>query len=96
MRNTEYESLTDLGKRFGVSSHVIGRWLAALGLRVVGKNDPTVKAIQLGLTAKAPTNRGDGCYTYTVWHVAKTVALLEAAGHKQIHQLDQQPSSLSR
>lgn len=82
-----YESQTDLGKRYGVTSHVIGRWLAKeLGLRVVG-GDPTAKAHELGLAMAIPTGRGDGEHTYWVWSVEETTRLLEEVGHKQISQL---------
>jgi hypothetical protein len=79
----EYESQTELALRYGVTSHVIGRWLAELGLRVIGA-DPTQKAHDLGLVLQRPSDRGDGKHPCWVWHVVKTTKLLNDAGHKEI------------
>ena len=35
MSEHEYESMRDLGKRYGISSHKIGKLLVAFGLRTV-------------------------------------------------------------
>jgi len=83
MFDHEYANLTALGRKFGVSSHVVGRWLDELGLRKVGKA-PSRRAFDLGLPKKAPTNRGDG--HYFIWHLEKTVKLLEEAGHRRIQE----------
>jgi len=82
MNDHEYLSLTDLGKRFGVTSRVCGQWLADLGLRVVG-GSPTDEAFAMGLVRKIPTNRGTGGYYY-IWHSRKTMALLDKAGHERL------------
>jgi hypothetical protein len=79
----EYESQTELALRYGVTSHVIGRWLAEAGLRVVG-GDPTDKAHELGLVKERPTGRGEPGHTYWVWHVAKTTKILNDSGHQEI------------
>ena len=81
MIDNEYSTQTELGRLFGVTSHVIGKWLAALGLRVVGGN-PTAKA--QGLVKTAPTGRGEGDHLFFLWHTAKTVKALEDAGHRQV------------
>lgn len=85
MLNSEYESLTDLAKRYDTTSHQLGRWLAALGLRVVG-GKPTQKAWELGLVKAAPTNRGEGDHLFYLWHVEKTMALLAGHHHAQADQ----------
>ena len=93
MLNPEYESLTDLGKRYGATSHKIGKWLAMLGLRVVG-GKPMPKAWELGLVKTAPTNRGEGNHQFYLWHITKTIKLLAAAGHHPVGENDdhgQQP-----
>lgn len=78
----EWANQTGLGLYFGVSSHVIGRWLAELKLRVVHGN-PTMLARSLGLVTKAA--RGQGRHgTYYVWHRQRTILLLEQAGHKPV------------
>ncbi len=79
----EYESLTDLGKRFGVSCRRMGVWLEELGLRTVG-GDPTPKAHELGLVTTVPTGRGVGNHQFYIWHTSKVINLLAAAKHQQI------------
>ncbi len=90
MIDPEYNKLTDLGRQFGVSSHVIGRWLAELGLRVVAGN-PTPRAWALELVRSVPTGRGDGDHPYYIWHVARTVKLLEDAGHHHTENSEMKP-----
>lgn len=85
MNAHEFESLSDLGDRYGVTSHVMGRWLAALDVRTVGAG-PTSRAFELGLVKEVPHGRGDGCFW--VWHVTKVTALLTQAGHALIKGLD--------
>ena len=74
----EYVSQSILGREFGVSSHIIGRWLTALGLRVDGI--PTAIAIAEGYAMVTPipwiTYR-----SYWVWHKQRTITALLAAGH---------------
>jgi hypothetical protein len=83
MNDQEFESMKDLGKRYGATSHEIGQWLAALGLRIVG-GDPTVEAFEKGLVKRVFTQRGNYDHPYFIWHVAKTLKLLQAAGHRQV------------
>jgi hypothetical protein len=83
MIDPEYASLTDLGRRFGATSRECGGWLAGLGLRIIG-GDPTEKAHDLGITKQVPISPGDNYHQYYIWHVAKTVRLLEGAGHKPL------------
>lgn len=90
MIDTEFGTLTELGKKLGVSSHVIGRWIGALGLRIVG-GDPTAKARELGLVKTAPTGRGEGTHLFYLWHLHKTMRLLEDAGHRPTQLPEQQP-----
>jgi hypothetical protein len=87
----EYETLTELGKRYGVSCKKMGVWLEELGLRRVGKT-PNSKSFDLGLVKATYTGRGgeDG-YFYT-WHAAKVIKLLEAAAHQQIGKRTDQPN----
>lgn len=76
----DYVSLTELGILFGRTSHRVGRWLEALGLWVQC-GDPTQKAREAGLI-----NRREyltGCeYPLNTWHRERTVAVLEASGHR--------------
>lgn len=70
----EYASLTQLGKLYGVSSHVVGRWLKGLGLRNEdGK--PSCQAFAECYVAQRPS-RQPGTYFWT-WHREKTTALLD-------------------
>jgi hypothetical protein len=93
--DTEFASLTKIGKMFGVSSQKVGCWLADLGHRVIG-GDPTEKARSLGFTKKVPTGRGDGDRQFYIWHISKTVKLLEGTGHQQTGVPYQQPVVISR
>ena len=76
MSEHEYESMRDLGKRYGISSHKIGKLLVALGLRTVAGR-PSARAFELGLVKTASTGRGDENGYFYVWHVAKTTKLLD-------------------
>lgn len=80
LRTYEHLTLTQLGKVFGVSSQKAGKWLVDIGLRTQDKK-PSYKAFQGDYCVTSPTGRGGG-YFY-VWHRQKTVAALEAAGHRQ-------------
>jgi hypothetical protein len=71
--------MTEIGQLFGVSSHVVGRWLVGIGLRTPEKF-PSTKAFKGGYTNKAPNGRGSGWYY--VWDRDKTVQALEEAGHR--------------
>ena len=88
MIDTEFASLTELGRRFGVSSRECGGWLADLGLRVVG-GDPTEKAHSGGLTKSVPTGHGER--VYWIWSLQKSVAPLKQAGRKEV-QPEEQPA----
>jgi hypothetical protein len=91
MIDAEYVSLTDLGRRFGATSRECGGWLAGLGLRIIG-GDPTEEAHRLGLPKLVPTGRGDNDRQFFIWHLQKTVGILEAAGHKQVQPLGKPPA----
>lgn len=74
-------SQTDLGKLFGATSHEVGKWLVACGLRTRDKK-PSQQAFDEGFVKTAGTGRGVvGSYFY-VWNEQKTVAALRSAGHR--------------
>lgn len=74
----EYLTQTQLGKLFDCSSHDIGRWLVAIGLRDQ-KGKPSTEAFA-GVFCKQLPSRNDGyCWG---WHAKKTTQALEKAGHK--------------
>ncbi len=75
MSEHEFESMRDLGKRYGVSSHRVGRLLTTEGLRT-GNGRPSSKAFDLGMVKTASTGRGDDNGYFYVWHVGKTTELL--------------------
>lgn len=77
----EFMSLTQIGEIFGVSSHVAGRWLTAIGLRYESKQGkrPSGDAHAGGYVKDVPS-KGQG-YMWA-WHAEKTVKALEKAGHK--------------
>ena len=70
----EYLSLTELGRLYGVSSHVVGRWLKGLGLRTeCGR--PSREAFAQGYVTQRPS-RHPGTY-FWIWHAAKTTGILD-------------------
>ena len=79
----EFDSMTDLGTIFGVTSHKLGKWLVAIGLRTSDKK-PSQKAFDEGFVTSAPTGRGAG-YFY-LWHRERTIQAVEAAGHFRVDQ----------
>jgi len=81
---TEYKHMNQrqLGVLFGGSSHDVGRWLKEIGLRT-DEGKPTQQAFNGGYVDTAPTGRGNGGYYY-VWNAERTVAALEAAGHRRV------------
>jgi hypothetical protein len=82
MDEHEYESMRELGIRYNVTSHKMGKWLTALGLRTAGR--PSSKAFELGLVKTASTGRGDEDGYFYVWSVLKTMKVLDAAGYQQV------------
>ena len=73
-----YVNQTRLGEFFGGTSHDVGRWLDAIGLRSGGY--PTRMAFAGGYVSSAGLQ-----YGYR-WHRDKTIAALEQAGHKRVPQ----------
>ncbi len=76
----EYISLRQLGQLFGDTSHTVGKWLKALGLRDA-EGLPTRNAHE-GRFCKMKS-AGDKC-TLWVWHSEKTVAVLKKNGHPML------------
>jgi hypothetical protein len=77
---SEYKSLTELGRVYGVSSHQVGRWLKELNLRT-HDGKPSHTAFDFGLVNTRPS-RGFNTYFY-VWHEEKMLDILDAAGHER-------------
>lgn len=73
----QYMTQTQLGKLYGVSSHKIGQWLVAAGLRSQDKR-PSVEAHDGGFCTTGPS--GTNGYHW-VWHSEKTVRALQNKGH---------------
>jgi hypothetical protein len=84
----EFSTMRQLGRLFGVSSHEMGRWLVAIGLRSMDKR-PSYDAFDRKFVEQAPTGRGTGYFW--VWHTEKTVAALERAGYRRIGQEEKKP-----
>jgi hypothetical protein len=74
----QHLSLTELGHLYGVSSHIMGRWLKDMGLRTAD-NQPSDRAIRDGYVSKRPSTQ-PGSY-FWVWHSKKTIEALTKAGH---------------
>jgi hypothetical protein len=78
--NDEFLSLTELGRLYGVSSHIMGRWLVALGLRT-GDKKPSTAAFQGGYVTQRASTR-PGTY-FWVWHAQRTMRMLGEAGYRK-------------
>jgi hypothetical protein len=76
-------SQCQLGTLFGVSSHVVGKWLIEVGLRTNDKR-PTWDAHHEGYCESASS--GSTGYHW-VWHSEKTVERFIQAGHRLISEL---------
>ncbi len=70
----EYLSLTELGRLYGVSSHVVGRWLKGLGLRTQDGR-PSPEAFAQSYVTQRPS-RQPGTY-FWIWHADKTTGILD-------------------
>lgn len=70
----DFLSLTELGEIYGVSSHVVGKWLKQLGLRTES-GKPSDQANNERYIAQRPSTQ-PGTFFY-VWHESKTTALLD-------------------
>jgi hypothetical protein len=77
--NDEFLSMTELGKLYGVSSHKMGKWLVALGLRDNNKK-PSRSAFENAFVQQRDSTQ-PGTY-FWVWNKGKTMLALEKAGHK--------------
>jgi len=76
-----YVNQATLGRLFRVTSHIVGRALKEIGLRLPD-GDPSPRAFELGLVKKEPIP-GQKSLDYWVWQLEKTIPLLESAGLKQ-------------
>lgn len=74
----DYLTQTQLGKLFDCSSHEIGKWLVAIGLRT-DKAKPSAEAFAGGFCKQLPSRNDGYCWG---WHAEKTTQALEKAGHK--------------
>ena len=74
----EYLSQKELGKLFGVSSHVVGRWLIACDLRN-DKGYPTNECQGNGM-AKNGNPGFQGIHWH--WNAQRTTKIFREAGHK--------------
>jgi hypothetical protein len=80
MYKFEYMTMRQIGQLFGVSSHVVGKWLVASGLRTPA-NRPSSAAFDGDYVAQGPGRNGG--YNWC-WASAKTVEALEKATHRRI------------
>lgn len=79
---------TQLGQLFGVTAHVVGRWLKELGLRMPdGRPTPQVVA-----SGEAQQCSPAGMSTFWVWEKRRIVDRFETAGHRRVQTADEQPT----
>jgi hypothetical protein len=69
-----------LGSLFGVTSHVVGKWLVEIGLRDEKSKKPTAEAHHGGYVVQVWSG---GNYAWE-WEPQKTVAALRRAGHQLV------------
>lgn len=79
MTTTDFLSLSELGRFYRVSGRKMGQWLVKIGLRT-DANRPSSTAFDEGYVETRPS-RNAGSYFY-VWHVERTMRLLEKHGYK--------------
>lgn len=73
--------LGQVGEYFGVSSHVVGKWLKDAGLRLPN-GEPTQAVRNAGIAELVVLD--SGIHPFWAWHKEKTIRLLEDAGHRRI------------
>ena len=78
---SEFMSQTELGRLYGVSSHKIGKWLMSCGLRTL-QGKPSPRAFQEGFVEQRMSRTIDTYFW--VWHVQKTVRVLNAASFGEV------------
>jgi transposase len=77
----EYLSQTEIGKIYGVSSHVVGKWLKSLELRdQTGQPTNRAKSIHKLCTQRQSTNEGTWIY---VWDKTQILSLLDQMGQQR-------------
>lgn len=74
-------TLTQLGELFGVSSHVVGRRLHEIGLRLPN-GEPCQRAIDAGLVQKVTP--GNGSHFFWSWEKERTIQILELIGCRRV------------
>ena len=92
MQQNEYLTQTQLGKIYGVTSHVIGKWLTGLGLREAGK--PSRTAFNEGFVRQAPSSQPE-TYFY-VWNKAKACEVLDGMGYPRAVHIEDELDLLAR
>lgn len=76
----EFSTMKEIGGRFGVTSHQIGRLLKELGLRT-HDGRPSEKAFEFGLVEKRWTNSME--HYLWAWRAEEIVLILIDAGLKE-------------
>ena len=74
----EFSSQRELGELYGVSSHVVGKWLKDLGLRT-GDGRPSTEAFS-GNYVLQRLSTNPGTYYY-IWNTEKTTNLFDSMGY---------------
>ena len=70
--STQYLTMRQIGKLFGVSSHVVGRKLKEVGLRDA-EGHPTERAKESGYTKTVFVEER---FSLTLWHQERALAVL--------------------
>ena len=72
---------SQLGEYFGVTSHVVGRWLKDCGMRLPN-SQPSEDAIAAGVAVQV--DLADGRRPFWAWGKEAAIKVLEASGHRRL------------
>lgn len=75
---SDYDTMENIATFFGSTSHKVGRILKRLGWRL-DNGEPSPQAHRLGLVRQRPVY-GREYYPVWLWHVEKTIPILQEAG----------------
>ncbi len=83
---SEFLSLTQIGKIYGVSSHTIGKLFKQIGLRTEC-GQPSTQAFSEGFVRQCPSTQPE-TYFY-IWDKKKTTELLDGMGLSRAKTIDE-------
>lgn len=77
----EFDTMTNIGASYGLTSHELGRLLTKYGLRTdTAPRKPTALAFHFGMVKQKFDSDGHYCWA---WHVTKTSMFLQRLGYER-------------